>query len=152
MLNFMWLKFTVVWRCFRLWALLDGVESPENIRRCVNNNYDIEGFWKNWHSSFNRWLVRLSPPLLRPSLLPQDIPPAQGSCAPPSPRGGLRDFRTCKGKGRGSLGPRRPGRLFVRFEMPGGMRQIYISTGVSLRVSLRMSSSDLALARVDNSA
>mmetsp|Transcript_26877 Transcript_26877/g.58609 ORF Transcript_26877/g.58609 Transcript_26877/m.58609 type:complete len:573 (-) Transcript_26877:1835-3553(-) len=57
-LNFMWLKFLVVWRCFRLWALLDGVESPENIGRCVNNNYDIEGFWKNWHSSFNRWLVR----------------------------------------------------------------------------------------------
>jgi D-alanyl-lipoteichoic acid acyltransferase DltB (MBOAT superfamily) len=27
-------------------------------RRCVNNNYDIEGFWRNWHSSFNRWLVR----------------------------------------------------------------------------------------------
>ena len=58
-LNFMWLKFLVIWRFFRSWALLDGVESPENIMKCVCNNYDIEGFWKNWHSSFNRWLVRL---------------------------------------------------------------------------------------------
>jgi protein-cysteine N-palmitoyltransferase HHAT len=26
--------------------------------RCVCNNYDISGFWKNWHASFNRWLIR----------------------------------------------------------------------------------------------
>jgi hypothetical protein len=36
-LNFMWLKFLVIWRFFRSWALLDGVETPENISRCVNN-------------------------------------------------------------------------------------------------------------------
>ncbi|KAK3256457.1 hypothetical protein CYMTET_34408, partial [Cymbomonas tetramitiformis] len=57
-LNFMWLKFLIIWRFFRLWALIDGVEPPENMQRCVNNNYDIEGFWKNWHVSYNRWLVR----------------------------------------------------------------------------------------------
>jgi hypothetical protein len=34
-LNFMWLKFLVIWRFFRSWALLDGVETPENISRCV---------------------------------------------------------------------------------------------------------------------
>jgi D-alanyl-lipoteichoic acid acyltransferase DltB (MBOAT superfamily) len=26
--------------------------------RCVNNNYDADGFWRHWHASFNRWLVR----------------------------------------------------------------------------------------------
>ena len=57
-LNFMWLKFTVVWRFFRLWALASGVEVPENMLRCINNNATILGFWKGWHASYNRWLVR----------------------------------------------------------------------------------------------
>ncbi|OAE27328.1 hypothetical protein AXG93_2817s1330 [Marchantia polymorpha subsp. ruderalis] len=35
-----------------------GVETPENMLRCVNNCYDLEGFWKSWHASYNRWLVR----------------------------------------------------------------------------------------------
>jgi protein-cysteine N-palmitoyltransferase HHAT len=26
--------------------------------RCFANNYDIEGFWKGWHASYNRWLVK----------------------------------------------------------------------------------------------
>lgn len=26
--------------------------------RCFANNYDIESFWKGWHASYNRWLVR----------------------------------------------------------------------------------------------
>ncbi|GLI66085.1 hypothetical protein VaNZ11_009807 [Volvox africanus] len=57
-LIFMWLKFTVIWRFFRLVSLLDGVVPPENMTRCVCNNYDIEGFWRSWHASYNRWLVR----------------------------------------------------------------------------------------------
>lgn len=28
------------------------------MRRCVCNNYDISGFWRTWHASFNRWLIR----------------------------------------------------------------------------------------------
>ena len=57
-LSFMWLKFTVIWRFFRLAALLEGIDPPENMRRCFAMNYDIQGFWKNWHASFNQWLVR----------------------------------------------------------------------------------------------
>ncbi|GIL45301.1 hypothetical protein Vafri_2572 [Volvox africanus] len=57
-LIFMWLKFTVLWRFFRLVSLSDGVVPPENMTRCVCNNYDIEGFWRSWHASYNRWLVR----------------------------------------------------------------------------------------------
>jgi hypothetical protein len=57
-LNFMYLKFTVMWRFFRVWALASGVEAPENMLRCVNNNATILGFWKGWHASYNKWLVR----------------------------------------------------------------------------------------------
>jgi D-alanyl-lipoteichoic acid acyltransferase DltB (MBOAT superfamily) len=53
-----WLKFTAIWRFFRGWALLDGIEPPENMQRCVSNNYSIQSFWRAWHRSFNRWLVR----------------------------------------------------------------------------------------------
>ncbi|XP_051229565.1 membrane-bound O-acyltransferase gup1 [Lolium perenne] len=57
-LNFMWLKFFLIWRYFRFWSLVAGVETPENMPRCINNCHDLESFWKSWHASFNRWLVR----------------------------------------------------------------------------------------------
>lgn len=57
-LLFMWLKFTLVWRFARAWALAAGVNPPENMLRCVNNNYTVEGFWRGWHASFNLWLVK----------------------------------------------------------------------------------------------
>ncbi|KAG1680809.1 hypothetical protein FOA52_008142 [Chlamydomonas sp. UWO 241] len=55
---FMWLKFTVIWRFFRLVALADGMDVPENMTRCVCNNYTVQGFWRSWHASYNQWLVR----------------------------------------------------------------------------------------------
>lgn len=57
-LNVMWLKFLLIWRFFRFWSLVAGIEPPENMLRCVNNSYDLESFWKGWHASYNRWLVR----------------------------------------------------------------------------------------------
>ena len=57
-LNFMYLKFLSIWRLFRCWALADGMDPPENMRRCVNNNYSFAGFWRAWHASLNRWIVR----------------------------------------------------------------------------------------------
>ncbi|KAJ8748612.1 hypothetical protein K2173_007602 [Erythroxylum novogranatense] len=57
-LNFMWLKFFLIWRYFRFWSLICGIEVPENMPRCVNNCYNMESFWKNWHASYNKWLVR----------------------------------------------------------------------------------------------
>ena len=57
-LKSMWLKFLVLWRFFRTWALFDGIEPVENMNRCMSNNWTLEGFWKSWHRSFNRWLVR----------------------------------------------------------------------------------------------
>ncbi|CAL1169443.1 unnamed protein product [Cladocopium goreaui] len=58
MLIAMWLKFLIIWRFARLWALCDGIEVVENMQRCVCNNYCITSFWRGWHVSFNRWLVR----------------------------------------------------------------------------------------------
>ncbi|KAI8472541.1 MAG: MBOAT, membrane-bound O-acyltransferase family-domain-containing protein [Monoraphidium minutum] len=58
MLMLVWCKFLVIWRFFRFWSLADGVEAPENLTRCICANYDIVGFWKGWHSSYNLWLVR----------------------------------------------------------------------------------------------
>eukprot|EP01065_Artemidia_motanka_P035396 TRINITY_DN43311_c0_g1_i1.p1 TRINITY_DN43311_c0_g1~~TRINITY_DN43311_c0_g1_i1.p1 ORF type:complete len:558 (+),score=167.64 TRINITY_DN43311_c0_g1_i1:102-1775(+) len=58
LLNALWLKFAVIWRFFRLIALADGVEVPENMTRCMDNNFTVSGFWRNWHKSFNRWIVR----------------------------------------------------------------------------------------------
>jgi hypothetical protein len=47
-----------VWRFFRLWAMLDGIEAPENMVRCMANNYSTLGFWRSWHRSYNLWLTR----------------------------------------------------------------------------------------------
>jgi len=41
-LNFVWLKFLTIWRLSRLWALIAGVDPPENILRCVSNNYSVQ--------------------------------------------------------------------------------------------------------------
>lgn len=57
-LHIIWLKLLLPWRLFRLWSLLDGVDPPENMVRCVSNNYSTQGFWRAWHRSYNRWLIR----------------------------------------------------------------------------------------------
>lgn len=53
-----WLKLLLPWRFFRLWALLDRIDPPENMVRCVANNYSALSFWRSWHRSFHKWVVR----------------------------------------------------------------------------------------------
>lgn len=57
-LHIIWLKLLLPWRFFRFWALLDGVDPPENMVRCMSNNYSAFAFWRGWHRSFNRWIIR----------------------------------------------------------------------------------------------
>jgi protein-cysteine N-palmitoyltransferase HHAT len=57
-LHHIWLKLLLPWRFFRLWALIDGIDPPENMVRCMSNNYSALAFWRGWHRSFNRWIVR----------------------------------------------------------------------------------------------
>ncbi|EOO00828.1 putative glycerol uptake protein 1 protein [Phaeoacremonium minimum UCRPA7] len=57
-LHIIWLKLLLPWRLFRLWALIDGIDPPENMIRCVSDNFSAAGFWRAWHRSYNKWLVR----------------------------------------------------------------------------------------------
>ncbi|KAF7513233.1 hypothetical protein GJ744_010629 [Endocarpon pusillum] len=57
-LQIIWLKLLIPFRFFRLWALLDGMDPPENVVRCMSDNYSTLAFWRGWHRSFNRWIVR----------------------------------------------------------------------------------------------
>lgn len=57
-LHMIWLKLLLPWRLFRLWALIDGIDPPENMVRCVSNNYSTRSFWRSWHRSYNRWITR----------------------------------------------------------------------------------------------
>lgn len=57
-LHIIWLKLMIPWRFFRLWALVDGIDPPENMVRCMSDNYSALAFWRAWHRSFNRWITR----------------------------------------------------------------------------------------------
>ena len=57
-LAFLWAKFDVIWRFFRFFALLDGFDPPEDMPRCFANTVNIQSFWRDWHASFNLWIVR----------------------------------------------------------------------------------------------
>jgi D-alanyl-lipoteichoic acid acyltransferase DltB (MBOAT superfamily) len=57
-LNHIWLKLLIIWRFFRLWAMADNIETIENMKRCMSNNYSVSQFWRDWHCSYNRWLIR----------------------------------------------------------------------------------------------
>ncbi|KAG5507371.1 hypothetical protein GH5_07469 [Leishmania sp. Ghana 2012 LV757] len=57
-LAFLWLKFSLIWRFFRFCALLDGFDPPEDMPRCFANTVSIQSFWRDWHASFNLWIVR----------------------------------------------------------------------------------------------
>lgn len=53
-----WFKLLLPWRFFRLWSLASGIDPPENMVRCMVNNYSTLGFWRSWHRSYNLWIVR----------------------------------------------------------------------------------------------
>ncbi|KAI5361570.1 putative membrane bound O-acyl transferase, MBOAT [Septoria linicola] len=57
-LHVIWLKLLLPWRFFRLWSLIDGIDPPENMVRCMSDNYSALAFWRGWHRSFNRFVVR----------------------------------------------------------------------------------------------
>ncbi|RYC59965.1 hypothetical protein CHU98_g6245 [Xylaria longipes] len=57
-LHLIWLKLLLPWRFFRLWSLIDGIDPPENMVRCVSNNWSTLAFWRSWHRSFYRWSLR----------------------------------------------------------------------------------------------
>ncbi|CAH1763254.1 8569_t:CDS:10 [Entrophospora sp. SA101] len=46
-LKLIWLKLLIIWRFFRFWAMVDGIDTQENMLRCMFNNYSTQGFWRN---------------------------------------------------------------------------------------------------------
>jgi len=44
-LHLIWLKFLIIWRYFRCWALFDEIETVENMNRCMSNNYTLQVFF-----------------------------------------------------------------------------------------------------------
>ncbi|CAD8128949.1 unnamed protein product [Paramecium sonneborni] len=59
---FIWYKFMIIWCISRAWALIDEIEKPENMNRCIYNNYSFSRFWRLWHrssiyKSLNMWVV-----------------------------------------------------------------------------------------------
>ncbi|RHZ44705.1 hypothetical protein Glove_712g39 [Diversispora epigaea] len=57
-LLYVWLKLLIMWRFFRFWAMADGIMAQENMIRCMMNNYSTSGFWRSWHRSYYKWLLR----------------------------------------------------------------------------------------------
>ena len=57
-LHIIWLKLLLPWRFFRTWSLIDGIDPPENVVRCMSDNFSMLSFWRGWHRSFNQWIVR----------------------------------------------------------------------------------------------
>ena len=38
----------IIWRFYRLTALIDGIETHENLSRCIINSYSFTRFWRCW--------------------------------------------------------------------------------------------------------
>lgn len=57
-LKLIWLKFMIIWRFFRFWAMCDSITPPENISSLLWKNYNLEYFWRTWHSSFHLWIEK----------------------------------------------------------------------------------------------
>jgi D-alanyl-lipoteichoic acid acyltransferase DltB (MBOAT superfamily) len=35
-----------------------GIETVENMGRCMSNTYSVIEFWRSWHCSYNKWIIR----------------------------------------------------------------------------------------------
>lgn len=57
-MNWMWMKFLIIWRFFRLFGVLDGINSHDNMPHCISMVLCPSFLWKFWHASFNKWTVR----------------------------------------------------------------------------------------------
>ncbi|KAI8851094.1 MBOAT, membrane-bound O-acyltransferase family-domain-containing protein [Chytridium lagenaria] len=59
-LQFIWLKVSPCDMAlfFRsVWAMLDGIDTVENMEDAYTN-YSAAAFWRSWHRSYNRWIIR----------------------------------------------------------------------------------------------
>jgi D-alanyl-lipoteichoic acid acyltransferase DltB (MBOAT superfamily) len=57
-LTFLWLKYAIIWKSFRLWAWYDGIFVEENMNRFVYDFYSIELLFRGLNRTLNRWMIR----------------------------------------------------------------------------------------------
>jgi len=53
-----WMTLLLLWRFARGLALLDGVDTVENMPQCIHFQWSFSDVWRVWHASLNRFLVR----------------------------------------------------------------------------------------------
>mmetsp|Transcript_45598 Transcript_45598/g.90427 ORF Transcript_45598/g.90427 Transcript_45598/m.90427 type:complete len:546 (-) Transcript_45598:129-1766(-) len=58
LLNFEWMSLLATWRFHRLVAMLDGIDTCENMARNINLICSFQEMWRHWHVSLNRFAVR----------------------------------------------------------------------------------------------
>lgn len=57
-LGWMYVKFLIMWRTFRVFSVVDGFDTHENMPHCIFTVNRPSYMWRSWHASFNRWTVR----------------------------------------------------------------------------------------------
>jgi len=57
-LHFTWMGLLLVWRYGRLVALFDGIDSWENMSKCVTMITSFTDLWQIWHASMNKFMAR----------------------------------------------------------------------------------------------
>lgn len=55
---YMYMKFLVIWRVFRVFSLFDGIDVHDNITSCIMGAYSFADFWRQWHVSMHHWVMR----------------------------------------------------------------------------------------------
>jgi len=53
-----WMTLLLLWRFSRLTALLDSIDTVENMPQCVHFQCSFANLWRVWHASLNRFLIR----------------------------------------------------------------------------------------------
>ena len=57
-LTFLWLKYAIIWKFWRLFAWTDGIFVEENMNRIIYDIFSLEEFFRGMNRSLNRWIVR----------------------------------------------------------------------------------------------
>ena len=57
-LTFLWFKYAIIWKFWRLIAWCDGIFVEENMNRFIYDIFSFEEFFRGMNRSLNRWIVR----------------------------------------------------------------------------------------------
>ena len=55
---FLHLKFLMIWNTSMYFSQLAGIDVVCDMKICIYQTTTISQFWRNWHRSFNTWILR----------------------------------------------------------------------------------------------